>query len=586
MASLFFGLCAFLCNAQVDTAILQQANDLFATGDYEKSLTAFEKTLEQALKSDDKKRATRIYFSIGKIYGQLGKPLESLKSYQLSEKLADETGDKLSKAKTLNNIGALYREQKNFAKALIYHAQAEAIALALNDSLTIADCANNKGIVYEMEKKFDSATAYYKTALDIYRKINNIQRVSIALNNLGVMYKQMNDYPQAIGYYKEALIISEKLGDKFVIAANNVNIASALNETKGFAEALTYNDKGIAIANEIGALDILVAAADNMAVEYSGLNNFSKAYEWQKKYSTYYDSLINIERNKQMADVEEKYQTAKKEKLIAQQKFEITKKNYWLFGSIGLLVLASLLGYSTYRRYQLRQGVKLQQTIIIQQDLATKAVLEAEENERKRIASELHDGVGQMMSAARMNLSVFEHDLQLTDEKSKERFDRIITLVDDSCKEVRVVSHNMMPNALLKTGLANAVRDFVDKIDNRVIKVDLYSEGLNERIDSNIEAVLYRVIQECVNNVIKHSGANHLDISLIKEESAISVTIEDNGAGFDTAQREKFEGIGLKNILTRIHYLKGEVEFDSRPGSGTLVAIHVPIFSTTEPLKS
>jgi two-component system NarL family sensor kinase len=581
LASLTCCLLSLFCLAQVDTTLLQQANDLFAVGDYEKSLQTFEKTLEQALKSNDKKRATRIYFSIGKIYGQLGKPLESLHNYQQSEKLADETDDQISKAKSLNNIGALYREQKNFSKALEYHAEARAIAFSINDSLTIADCANNTGIVFEMEKKFDSATAYYKTALDIYKKIDNIQRVSIALNNLGVMFKQMNNYPQAIEYYKEALTISEKLGDKFVIAANNVNIASALNETKSYTTALEYNTKGIEIANEIGALDILVAAADNMAIAYQGLNNYAKAYEWQKKLTVYNDSLINIERNKQMADAEERYQTAKKEKLIEQQKFEIVKKNYWLLGSTGVLLFASLLGYSTYRRYKLRQGVKLQQAIILQQDLATKAILTAEENERKRIAGELHDGVGQMMSAAYMNLSAFEHDLQLADNKNKDRFERIKLLVDESCKEVRMVSHNMMPNALLKNGLANAVRDFVDKIDNRVLKVDLYSEGLNERIDSNTETVLYRVIQECVNNVIKHSGANHLDISLIKEHNAIHVTIEDNGNGFDATQKDNFEGMGLKNILTRIQFLKGEVDFDSRPGSGTLVAIHVPLTAAT-----
>jgi signal transduction histidine kinase len=134
-----------------------------------------------------------------------------------------------------------------------------------------------------------------------------------------------------------------------------------------------------------------------------------------------------------------------------------------------------------------------------------------------------------------------------------------------------------MPNALLKSGLANAVREFLDKIDNRVIKINLYTEGLNERLDSNIETVLYRVIQECVNNVIKHSGAGQLDISLLKDTDGISATIEDNGRGFDVTDKQKFEGIGLKNIRSRVGFLKGTVDFDSSPGKGTLVAIHVPV---------
>ena len=134
-----------------------------------------------------------------------------------------------------------------------------------------------------------------------------------------------------------------------------------------------------------------------------------------------------------------------------------------------------------------------------------------------------------------------------------------------------------MPNALLKSGLASAVKEFLDKIDNRIIKINLHSEGLQERLDGNTETVLYRVIQECVNNVIKHSGASNLDISLIKDADGIAATVEDNGKGFDTADKQKFEGIGLQNISSRVAFLKGTVDFDSAPGKGTLVAIHVPI---------
>lgn len=134
-----------------------------------------------------------------------------------------------------------------------------------------------------------------------------------------------------------------------------------------------------------------------------------------------------------------------------------------------------------------------------------------------------------------------------------------------------------MPNALLKAGLASAIKEFIDKIDSRLLKINLHTEGLNERLESNVETVLYRVIQECVNNVIKHSGASTLDISLIKDSDGISATIEDNGKGFNTKSKEKFEGIGLKNITSRVEFLKGTIDFDSSPGNGTLVAIHVPV---------
>ena len=135
----------------------------------------------------------------------------------------------------------------------------------------------------------------------------------------------------------------------------------------------------------------------------------------------------------------------------------------------------------------------------------------------------------------------------------------------------------MMPNALLKNNLAAAIRELLDKLNNKALKIHVYTEGLDERLDSNMETVLYRVIQECVTNAIKHAGATTLDISLIKDKEGISGTIEDNGKGFETTDKEKFEGIGLKNITTRIEYLKGTVDFDSAPGRGTVVALFVPL---------
>jgi signal transduction histidine kinase len=134
----------------------------------------------------------------------------------------------------------------------------------------------------------------------------------------------------------------------------------------------------------------------------------------------------------------------------------------------------------------------------------------------------------------------------------------------------------MMPNMLLKSGLGKAVADFIDKIDQRILKVQLHTEGLNERIEEHIEIVLYRVLQECVNNVIKHSAATQLDISLIKDKDGTSVTIEDNGKGFDTGQLSKEAGMGLTNMKARVEFLNGTIDFDSSPGNGTLVAIHIP----------
>ena len=182
-----------------------------------------------------------------------------------------------------------------------------------------------------------------------------------------------------------------------------------------------------------------------------------------------------------------------------------------------------------------------------------------------------------MMSVAKMNLSAYEHKASFSTAEEKADFERLIQLIDESCTEVRAVSHNMMPNALLKKSLGAAVREFISKLDSRRLAAHLYTEGLDERMDTNTEVVLYRVIQECVNNVIKHSDATTLDISIAKEKEQIAVTVEDNGKGFELSSKQASESMGLKNIRTRIQYLKGTVDFDTAPGKGTMVAIYVPV---------
>ncbi|MFN3849268.1 MAG: sensor histidine kinase [Spirosomataceae bacterium] len=208
-----------------------------------------------------------------------------------------------------------------------------------------------------------------------------------------------------------------------------------------------------------------------------------------------------------------------------------------------------------------------------QQQLRTEAVLEAEERERVRIARDLHDGVGQMIAAARMGLGRFSSKNKLSEPEINQTLD----LLEDSIKEIREVSHNMMPGSLMKFGLPTALKQFVNKINNAgILKVDLQIIGLKERLDERIETMLYRVIQEVMNNIIRHSEATNVNIELIQHEDELVLLVEDNGKGFDTSVVEN-QGIGLKNITTRVKYLNGNVNFDSRIGKGTSVIVEVPL---------
>jgi signal transduction histidine kinase len=428
-----------------------------------------------------------------------------------------------------------------------------------------------------MQEKYAQALEVDKQGIELCGTEDMRFYQSQFYDNMANCFMYSQRYDDAKKYFIKSLLIDSSFGNKKQMSDTYLNLGNLALIQKRYTEAESNLLHSVILADSSGYKQGKYQALLILSDTYKQNNEPNAAMDALNKAYKVKDSIINEVSENKIAELETVYQSEKKEAQLKLQKVELTKKSYQLWGAASVFVLLLLSGFALYRKRQVQNKLQLQAAIMRQQDIATKGIITAEENERKRIAADLHDGVGQMMSAAKMNLSAFENDIPLKDENQKQSLEKIISLVDESCREIRSVSHQMMPNALLKSGLASAVKEFIDKLDNRILKVTLHTEGLNERLDSNVETVLYRIVQECVNNVIKHSGANTLDISLIKDIDGIAATIEDNGKGFNTKDKENFEGIGLKNILSRVEFLKGTVDFDSSPGNGTLVAIHVPL---------
>lgn len=633
-------------------AVAQAYNDIgilyMDKQDFTNALISYDKSLAIRQKLNDKNGMAAVYVKKGIIYQRSSKFEKALENGLKSLELYDALKNDFGKATALHNVGVANYGIGNLEPSLDYFKQAISIRERIKDRVGLAGSYLQIGNIYFAQNNFTDSKNYFEKAEELAAKIGDVETLSVVYNNLAAWNEKAGTTKEGIEYAEAGLELRKKAGDiKGQVSSLNI-WGSLLTKEKKYKEAEAKLQQGLLLA------DTLVSCLLEKGRIYRSLQNlyeasgdYKKAGEASRQVVIFTDSVHTNEMNKKFTEMQIKFQTLEKEKLIQQQQSELTKKLYELSQqklllSENELQLASneleirgqnekilgqqldstqkeqriqslskqsvinelelknqkllvnkknitiavisiltamllLLGISFYRRYKLKKEKQLQEEVFKQQELATKAILEAEENERKRIAGDLHDGVGQLMSAAKMNLSAIENEIPFANDDQRKVYEKAQNLVDESCKEVRSVSHNMMPNALLKAGLASAVREFLNQIDSRVIKVDLYSEGLNERIDANIETVLYRVIQESVNNVIKHSGANHLDISLIKDEDGISATIEDNGKGFDTLDKNKFDGIGLKNIQTRIEYLKGTVEWNSSVGNGTLVAIHVPV---------
>lgn len=423
---------------------------------------------------------------------------------------------------------------------------------------------------------YQDAITRYEASLKLAEKAGDSLSVSYTLSNIAGILVIQKKFDDAEHCLLRCLQIREILKDSFAIALAYSDLGTAMSEKGEYDKAAYYLEKSNRVAEKVKYTELEANNYSELSNVAQRRGDMEKAFEYYNKWNSYRDSLFNLERNKELQRLNSQFETARKEQQIRDQKQRIRMQNLLFIGLGVLILLAILLVFSSYKRYRLKKEAQLQAEIMKQQELKVKAVMEAEENERQRIAQDLHDGIGQMMSAAKMNLSAFESGMNDLQQVQKSELEKIISLVDDSCRELRTVSHIMMPNALLKNNLSVAIKDFVGKLSDRKLEVHVFTEGLDQRFDSNLEIMLYRVVQECVHNAIKHANATTLDISIARDKDGITGTIEDNGKGFDI-HSEAFDGIGLKNIRTRIAYLKGTVDFDSSPGRGTVVAFHVPL---------
>lgn len=549
----------------------------YETRNFDSTLTEGSKALELARKNADSIAVAEIKRHIGVASYFKGRYDIAAQNYYESAAILEKANEKKKLAPLYNELGKLYRKTRDLDKAMENYEKAATIFKQLNDTGGISMILNESGVVYEYKADYREALNRYSASLRLAESTGDSLSVSYSLSNMAGIYVIEKKFAEAEQNLLRALRIREQLKDSFAMALTFSDLGVAMNGKGDYAKATQYLQESNRLAERLQYVELQSNNYSELASVARNQGHFQEAYEYYLRRSYLRDSLFAMEKTKQIAELNTKYETARKEQQIQQQQNRLRMQNFLFIGIAGLVLLTGLLIHSQYRRNKLRQETALQAERLRQQELAGKAVIEAEENERQRIARDLHDGVGQLMSAAKMKLSALESGIPFGNEEQRREMEKVIQLVDEGCREVRTVSHLMMPNALLKKNLAEAIREFTEKLNNKTLQVQVHTEGLEKRLDSNIETVLYRVIQECVHNAIRHSGASSLDISLIRDADGISGTIEDNGKGFDLSRKENFEGIGLRNIITRVEYLKGTVDFDSAPGRGTLVAIHVPL---------
>lgn len=513
----------------------------------------------------------------------------ALKSLNSFKKVNDLNGE----ARVLNLLGIVSHVQKNYKEALNYFKQYNNLATKVKDTKEIGSSFNNIGSTYERLDQLDSAIYFYKKALIYKSKNGSKSDVGSVYQNIGGLYQKKEDGKKALSYHLLSKHAYSAEGNKKMLSQSYFNIGLAYKLLKDTVNAKKWFNSAIILAKKINEKEILAESYEKLAElnisKNSSESDYKTAFENLQSSINHKDSILDINKIEVIEELKTQYETEKKEQKIKDLSFEtkikdleISRKNNLLFFALAVILLIAISVWLYLNRRKIKNKIILQKAIIEQQDIATKAVLDAEERERRRIATDLHDGVGQMLSATLMNLNGFASNVKNIPTEDQLNLEKSLALLNESYDEMRSISHQMMPNALLKAGLTTAVREFLAKIDENQLKINLDISGFNSKLPDNIETVLYRVIQESVNNVIKHAKANKLSIQLHKDEDGVSVSIEDNGIGFDPKIMKS--GIGLSNIKSRISFLNGTIDYDSAPGKGTFINIFIPI-NDNAPLK-
>ncbi len=387
-------------------------------------------------------------------------------------------------------------------------------------------------------------------------------------------YEGLAQYDSSVFYFNKAYNITKANNDAWGMTEPLFRMGNAYMKSGKRKEAEEFLLKGVELADKNGFIVFKKSGNEYLSKYYEETGSYQKALESYKKFYEANDSLQRADRKKVVLDLYKKYETEKKEQQLKLQQATITRKNtfnYILIGSTAALLIITFLSYRTFKQKRKLQEQKITELEKEKLLLATQSILKGQEEERSRMAKDLHDGLGGLLSGVKLQLGAMKGNLILSEENGK-TFNRALSKLDESISEMRRVAHNMMPESLMKLGLQQALQDYCDGLsESQDFKINTEFYGLEKRMESSFEIVVYRIVQELLNNSVKHSGASTILVQVMRQDKNLTITVEDNGKGFDI--EPVLQGAGLINIRSRVDYLKGQLDIKSEPGKGTSVYI-------------
>ncbi|QNR86410.1 sensor histidine kinase [Pedobacter riviphilus] len=511
--------------------------------DYQSAVNHYEKAKDILIKNNNHKYDGKIYDVLQLLYYRMHQYRKGVNNGLLAVNILAKSKNKVWLQESLSNLGLNYIELKLYDSARYHLNKAMVLANASGNKQIQTTTALNFALIALRSQQIDSIKPYVTKALRLSKANNWHEQEGLAQYGLAYYYLQKKNYINAKLYADSALRLTQQY-----------NIPYLNQKLYPLLSSLFYAKQ-----------------------------EPKQGYFYYHKAEMLNDSLLNATITKHTILTEKKFETSRKEAQIKLQQTQLRQKNNLIYslyaGAIALLAI-SLLSYRNYKHRRKLQQAKIDELETAQQLTATEAVLKGEEQERTRLAKDLHDGLGGMLSGIKFSLNNVKENLIMTPD-NLHAFERSIDMLDSSIKEMRRVAHNMMPEILVKYGLDTALKEFCAEVDHSsVLHVNYQSVGMHQTdISQTTSITIYRIVQELLNNAMKHAHAKNVLVQLHQsdQDKLLVVTVEDDGNGFDTELLKQSAGMGWLNIQNRIEFLKGKVDLRSGLGKGTSIMIEINI---------
>ena len=588
---------------------------------FTESLNHILKALEVYKKINDTVGIAHMYNNLGNIYDNTGQMKESENSYLSAIKIYETLKDKPGAAKAMMNLGITFFKQQKYQPALAYAFKSLKIREELKNEEDLAYSYATVGTMYLYTNKFIESIEYNKKSLRISDRTNNAYSMAIDRINIAKALAGLSNYAEAKKYLLQVLPISEKYGDKRALRHAYEDLSAIAQKENNIEQAIVWQNKAIEIYKgtddaytELSLLvnrhslyvlqkkykqaetDLLAAEKivkkQNMVGEMQGIKrmkvnlyiNMGKADEGKlafEQFEKYKDSALNTTSLKQINELKTKYETEEKENQLNKSKLLLVKKeneartrNLWLFGVAGIALLTIAASFYIYKQQQQKHILK---TEILKIDGENKL-----NEQRLDISRNLHDNIGSQLTFINSFMETLKLMSDAKNEAINDRINNISSFTKDAIIELRDTVWALNSDEFTFEDLRLRILNYVDKAqtakENIQFKFNV-DEGLESIKFSSAQGInLYRTIQEAVNNAIKYANATEISIQTKLENAALTISITDNGIGFDPKNNDN--GNGLYNMQKRIEEIGGEFVLKSKVGEGT--QIHIILKNTLD----